>query len=41
LKQKNLKLQEILNDLTMRIEEGEESQSKLIEANKKLDVSSY
>lgn len=39
LKQKNMEFQELLNDLTLRIEEGDETQSKLIEANRKLDVS--
>ena len=38
LKQRNIKIEDIVNDLTLRIEEADESQSKLIEANKKLDV---
>ena len=38
LKQKNMEFQELLNDLTLRIEDGDETQSKLMEANRKLDV---
>jgi len=38
LKQRNIKFEDVVNELTLRLEEVDEAQSKILQSNKKLDV---